>query len=656
MEKDLEKEKPDAKGKPGSDGRLFLTVLAFSLALTLLFNAISDINDSRRHTELDYSEFIKMVEDDKISKVEFRADRLIVTPNSEKLTADDKKLPDFAKEYSTGYVQDDELVKLLKEKNVEFYSPIQYNSPIVSFFVSWVLPILIMFLIFSLFTRFLGRMIGGAGGIGAIGKSNAKVYMQKETGVTFADVAGEEEAKESLVEIIDYLHNPEKYVKIGAKQPKGALLVGPPGTGKTLLAKAVAGEAGVTFMSLSGSDFEEMFVGVGASRVRELFKEANENAPCIVFIDELDAVGHKRDNTLGTNDQTLNQLLSEMDGFDSSKGVVILAATNRPEVLDKALLRPGRFDRRVIVEAPDLKGRIDILKVHAKDVAMDDDIDLEKIALATSGGTGADLANIINEGALRAVRMGREKVTQEDLMESVEVVIAGKEKKDRIMNDEEKRIVATHEVGHALAAAIEKNSQPVQKITIIPRTMGALGYTLQVPEEERYLMSKDEILSRIVTLLAGRSAEEVVFNKITTGASNDIEKASELARNMISIYGMSDTFDMMALASVENRYLDARKAYNVGSQTVAKLDAEILEVIRSCHQRAKQILKDNYDALIEISQYLYEKETITGDQFMEILKKYRPDEKTEEEKTEPENKDGENKDSENKSDENKDNQ
>ena len=469
---------------------------------------------------------------------------------------------------------------------------------------------------------FIMRFAVGKMGVGGMGKSNAKVYMEKETGVTFADVAGQDEAKESLNEIIDFLHNPEKYKKIGAKQPKGALLVGPPGTGKTLLARAVAGEANVTFMSLSGSDFEEMFVGVGASRVRELFKSAQENAPCIVFIDELDAVGQKRDNRFGSNDQTLNQLLSEMDGFDSSKGVVILGATNRPEVLDRALLRPGRFDRRIIVENPDLKGRIEVLKVHIKGVKQGPDIDLKKIALATSGASGADLANIVNEAALRAVRLGRSEILQEDLMESVEVVIAGKEKKDRIMSDKEKKIVSFHEVGHALAAALQKNAQPVQKITIIPRTMGSLGYTMQMPEEERYLMSKDEILAKIVVYLAGRSAEEIEFGSITTGASNDIEMATNLARNMISLYGMSDKFDMMALESVQNKYLSGDKVALVGESTIAELDREVLSIIRDCHKKAKDMLLENKEALEEIAMFLYERENITGEEFMEIFRKY----------------------------------
>ena len=542
-------------GKGNSDSKTFIKILIVSLGLTFLFNLVSTTMMMRSQSELNYSEFVNWVEENKVEKVEFRSDKLVVYPYADKLGENDKKLVAGNDKFYVGKISYDELVPILRKHNVEFYSPIQYNSPILSFFTSWILPILIMYLGFMFIMRFaVGKM-----GVGGMGKSNAKVYMEKETGVTFADVAGQDEAKESLNEIIDFLHNPEKYKKIGAKQPKGALLVGPPGTGKTLLARAVAGEANVTFMSLSGSDFEEMFVGVGASRVRELFKSAQENAPCIVFIDELDAVGQKRDNRFGSNDQTLNQLLSEMDGFDSSKGVVILGATNRPEVLDRALLRPGRFDRRIIVENPDLKGRIEVLKVHIKGVKQGTDIDLKKIALATSGASGADLANIVNEAALRAVRLGRSEILQEDLMESVEVVIAGKEKKDRIMSDKEKKIVSFHEVGHALAAALQKNAQPVQKITIIPRTMGSLGYTMQMPEEERYLMSKDEILAKIVVYLAGRSAEEIEFGSITTGASNDIEMATNLARNMISLYGMSDKFDMMALESVQNKYLSGDK-------------------------------------------------------------------------------------------------
>lgn len=609
-------------GKGNSDSKVFLRILIISLGLTFLFNLLMTSMALRTQSEINYSEFLDWVEEDKVEKVEFRSDRLVVYPYYDKLDDKYKAVPNDM--FYVGNVSYDELVPLLIEHDVDFYSPIQYNSPIISFFTSWVVPLLIMYLGFTLIMRFaVGKM-----GTGGMGKSNAKIYVEKGTGVTFADVAGQDEAKESLNEIIDFLHNPEKYRKIGAKQPKGALLVGPPGTGKTLLARAVAGEANVTFMSLSGSDFEEMFVGVGASRVRELFKTAQENAPCIVFIDELDAVGQKRDNRFGTNDQTLNQLLSEMDGFDSSKGVVILGATNRPEVLDKALLRPGRFDRRIIVENPDLNGRIAVLQVHIKNVKQGPDIDLKKIALATSGASGADLANIVNEAALRAVRLGRSEILQEDLMESVEVVIAGKEKKDRIMSDREKKIVAFHEVGHALAAALQKNAQPVQKITIIPRTMGSLGYTMQMPEEERYLMSKEEIIAKITVYLAGRSAEEIEFGSVTTGASNDIEMATKLARNMISLYGMSDKFDMMALESVQNQYLSGDKVAIVGEKTIAELDAEVLAVIKACHEEARKMLSENKEALEEIAMFLYERENISGEEFMEIFRKYNSGENT----------------------------
>ena len=488
--------------------------------------------------------------------------------------------------------------------------------------VSWVLPSILIYIVVTLLMRSIAKKMGGGGGPMSFGKNTAKIYAQKETGVTFADVAGQEEAKESLNEIVDFLHQPEKYNAIGAKLPKGALLVGPPGTGKTLLAKAVAGEANVPFYSLSGSDFVEMFVGVGASRVRDLFKQAVANAPCIVFIDEIDAIGKSRDNQMGGNDereQTLNQLLSEMDGFDSSKGVVILGATNRPEVLDKALLRPGRFDRRVIVEKPDLKGREDILKVHVKDVKLGDDVDLNAIALGTSGCAGADIANIVNEAALRAVRLGRDKVNQSDFMEAIEVIIAGKEKKDRILTEKEKKIVAYHEVGHALATALQKNTMPVQKITIVPRTMGSLGYTMQMPEEEKYLMSKEEMIEQITTLLAGRAAEEVIFNTVTTGASNDIERATAMARAMVAQYGMSDRFDMMGLESIQNKYLDGRNVRNCAEVTSAEVDSEVLKIITDCHKNAIDILKKNEGVLHKIAAFLIEKETITGKEFMEIL-------------------------------------
>lgn len=612
--------KQNGQGPPqNNDFKLFMRIIIISLIVTFVMHMLSTSMVSKMNQEIKYSDFIQMIKDGEVSEVEIESDRIIIYPKQQ------EGVPYLGNYYYTGYISDENLLPLLDEYDVDYYSPVQENSVFMLFIMEWVLPICLWGLLFMFLGRFLMKRMGGGGGIMGVGKSNAKIYMQKETGVTFADVAGQDEAKESLEEIIDFLHNPEKYAAIGAKQPRGALLVGPPGTGKTLLAKAVAGEANVTFMSLTGSDFVEMFVGVGASRVRDLFKQAQENAPCIVFIDEIDAIGKSRDNAIngGGNDereQTLNQLLSEMDGFDSSKAVVVLAATNRPEVLDKALLRPGRFDRRIIVEKPDLIGREKILQVHAAKVKLGKDVDFKKIALATSGAVGADLANMVNEAALRAVRMGRSEVLQEDLMEAVEVVIAGKEKKDRIMSEKEKRIVAFHEVGHALAAAKQKNTQPVQKITIVPRTMGALGYTMQMPEEEHYLMTKDEILSEIVVLLAGRSAEEVEFGLVTTGASNDIERASQLARSMISQYGMSDTFDMMALESVQNRYLDGRAVSNCGDITMAQLDQEVLSIIKTCHEKAVEIISSNKEALVKISEYLISKETITGEEFMDILK------------------------------------
>lgn len=613
---------------PGSNNfKIFTIILIASLGITFLMNMFAASTMSKKMNEIEYSTFLDYVEKGYVDKVEYKADRLEVTVNKKAFEElgisgrPDMALSDTAVLY-VGYINDESLIDYLREHGVEFSNPIDYSSPMVTFFAEWIFPLLTTVLLFFLLSRLLMRRMG----TGGLGKSAAKMYVQKATGVTFEDVAGQDEAKESLVEIIDFLHNPEKYQKIGAKQPKGALLVGPPGTGKTLLARAVAGEAKVAFMSISGSDFEEVFVGVGASRVRDLFKSAAQNAPCIVFIDELDAVGHKRDDSLNKNDQTLNQLLSEMDGFDSSKGVVILGATNRPEVLDKALLRPGRFDRRIIVETPDLKGREDVLKVHAKNVKMGDDVDLHQIALATSGAAGADLANMINEAALRAVRMGRDYVLQEDLLDAVEVVIAGKEKKNKILNEKEKRVVAFHEVGHALVSALQKNTQPVQKITIVPRTGGALGYTLQMPEEERSLMTKDEILAEITVFLAGRSAEELEFGQITTGASNDIEQATRLARSMISMYGMSERFDMMGLESIQNRYLDGRAVATCGEGTIAEMDKEVLSTIKSCHEKAKGILSQNRTALTKIAEYLIQKENITGEQFMEILKKVQEEE------------------------------
>jgi len=524
--------------------------------------------------------------------------------------------------YYTGRIGSDlELVQRLEDARVQFKAEVQdTSSSIVDFFLVYILPLLLCWVIIWFFYRMMSK---NGGGVMGVGKSNAKVYVEKETGVTFKDVAGQDEAKESMTELVDFLHNPGKYTQIGAKLPKGALLVGPPGTGKTLLAKAVAGEANVPFFSLSGSSFVEMFVGVGASRVRDLFKQAQQMAPCIIFIDEIDAIGKSRDSQVGggndEREQTLNQLLAEMDGFDSSKGLVVLAATNRPDVLDKALLRPGRFDRRIIVDKPDLKGRVEILKVHAKNVRMDETVDFDAIALATSGAVGSDLANMINEAAIMAVKAGRFAVSQNDLFEAVEVVIAGKEKKDRILGKEEKKIVASHEVGHALVAALQKHAEPVQKITIVPRTMGALGYVMQVPEEEKYLMSKKEMITDITTFCGGRAAEELCFESITSGASNDIEQATKLARAMVTQYGMSDKLGFVGLESVQNRYLDGRAVMNCSEETATEIDREVREIIAECYENAKKMLAENLDVLHEIADYLYEKETITGKQFMEIL-------------------------------------
>ncbi len=527
-------------------------------------------------------------------------------------------------DYYTGYVSDDTLSQRLEDAGVKFGSevPDTMSSLLFELFVTLILPIALLAILFS----FLMRRMTKGGGMMGIGKSNAKVYMEKETGVTFQDVAGQDEAKESLQEVVDFLHNPGKYSGIGARLPKGALLVGPPGTGKTLLAKAVAGEAKVPFFSLSGSAFVEMYVGVGASRVRDLFKQAQQMAPCIVFIDEIDAIGKTRDTMMGGNDereQTLNQLLAEMDGFDTNKGLLILAATNRPEVLDPALLRPGRFDRRIIVDKPDLKGRIDVLKVHAKDVRMDESVDLEAIALATSGAVGSDLANMINEAAINAVKNGRQVVTQKDLFEAVEVVLVGKEKKDRIMSEEERRIVSYHEVGHALVTALQKNTEPVQKITIVPRTMGALGYVMQTPEEEKFLNTKKELEAMIVVALGGRAAEEIVFDTVTTGAANDIEQATKIARAMITQYGMSDRFGLMGLESVQNRYLDGRLVLNCGDATAGEIDEEVMRMLKAAYEEAKSLLADNREALDKIAAFLIEKETITGKEFMKIFREVK---------------------------------
>lgn len=601
----------DKKKGPGLGGILLFILIAGLITyfgVTFLKSCVKNATS----TEISYTKFLEMVDKNEIEKIEYSQSRITILP---------KDSEGARVTYFTGYIYDEPTFEKIKEKGIEMKAVIESNgNSIMDFILMYVVPFILIYLVMSFAFR---RISGGSGGgVFGVGKSNAKVYMQKETGVTFKDVAGQEEAKESVKEIVDFLHNPAKYTAIGAKLPKGALLVGPPGTGKTLLAKAVAGEAGVPFFSLSGSDFVEMFVGVGASRVRDLFKQATQASPCIIFIDEVDAIGKSRDNRFGGNDereQTLNALLSEMDGFDSSKGVIILAATNRPEVLDKALLRPGRFDRRIIVDKPDLKGRVDTLKVHAKDVLMDDTVDLDAIALATAGAVGSDLANIINEAAINAVKNKRQAVTQNDLFESVEVVIAGKEKKDRILGPEEKKMVAYHEVGHALITAVMKNAEPVQKITIVPRTMGSLGYTMQVPEEEKYLQTRDELVTKIITLLGGRAAEEIVFNTATSGAANDIERATKLARTMVSQLGMSDEFGLMGLETVENQYLEGRSVANCSDKTLALVDTEVKAMLKEYYAKAKEILSTNREMLDKVAEYLIEKETITGAEFMQIV-------------------------------------
>lgn len=609
--------KNDKKNNGLNNKKALIYCLVAAVITLVLFTYMSDQVKESSRKEVTYNEFLTMLNKGEIKSVLMKADRIEIVPKTQ---TDTNNV--YSVTYYTGYVGDDQLSERLDKAGVTYNGEVvNTKNTLVDFFVVWILPFVAVYVVMW----FLFKMISknGGGMMGGVGKSNAKIYVEKQTGVTFKDVAGQEEAKESLTELVDFLHNPGKYTRIGAKLPKGALLVGPPGTGKTLLAKAVAGEAKVPFFSLSGSDFVEMFVGVGASRVRDLFKQAQQMAPCIIFIDEVDAIGKSRDSHYGgggndEREQTLNQLLSEMDGFDTSKGLVILAATNRPEVLDKALLRPGRFDRRIIVDKPDLKGRVDILKVHSKDVLMHDSVDLEAIALATSGAVGSDLANMINEAAILAVKQGRTVVTQDDLFESVEVVIAGKEKKDRILGKEEKKIVAYHEVGHALITALEKKSEPVQKITIVPRTMGSLGYVMQVPEEEKYLMSKDEILARIVTLYGGRAAEQLIFNSITTGASNDIEKATQLARAMVTQYGMTDKFGLMGLESIESKYLDGRPVLNCGDATAGEIDHEVMVILKECYQKAESLLADNKEVLDKIAAFLVEKETITGKEFMEI--------------------------------------
>jgi len=594
--------------KGPSRQNLVIMLLATVIALVVISYVMNYGSDSA--TRISYNEFVEMVEDGKVEEVDVRADRLEI------------HLKDSDGLRYTALTEDQTALaeRLLKE-NVTLNGYIADSSGmILSFLLSYVLPIVFLWVIMG----YIFRRAGGGGLMGSVGKSTAKEYVQKDTGVTFADVAGEDEAKESLVEVVDFLHNPGKYVKIGAKLPKGALLVGPPGTGKTLLAKAVAGEAHVPFFSLTGSDFIELYVGVGASRVRDLFKEANKNAPCIIFIDEIDAIGRSRDSRYGggneEREQTLNQLLSEMDGFEPAKGILVIGATNRPEILDKALLRPGRFDRRIIVDRPDLKGRIAILKVHAKDVKMDESVDLEEIALATSGAVGSDLANMINEAAINAVKNKRKYVNQQDLFEAVEQVLVGKEKKDRVMSKKERTIVSYHEVGHALISAVQKNSEPVQKITIVPRTMGALGYVMQVPEEEKYLNTKAELHDIIVGMLGGRAAEELKFETVTTGASNDIERATAIARNMVTQYGMSDKFGLMGLATVESQYLEGRAVLNCSDVTAAAVDEEVRKIMEECYKEAKAILSENMEAMDMIAEHLIREETITGKEFMRLYR------------------------------------
>lgn len=590
----------------------FSFVILVTLITTILVLALYQFQGQGSETEISYDKFLKYVDAGKVDKVEIDSDKLIITMKKE---SGDR----IAKKYYTGVVKDDHLSDKLYKAHVEYNAKIpDTTSAVMLQLLGTFLPVACLVALIIWTTK---RMSKGGGMMG-IGKSNAKMYVEKQTGVTFKDVAGQDEAKESLQEVVDFLHNPGKYTSVGAKLPKGALLVGPPGTGKTLLAKAVAGEAKVPFFSLSGSAFVEMYVGVGASRVRDLFKQAQQMAPCIIFIDEIDAIGKSRDNQMGSNDereQTLNQLLAEMDGFESNKGLVLLAATNRPEILDPALLRPGRFDRRIIVEKPDLKGRVEVLKVHSKDVRMDETVDLEEIALATSGAVGSDLANMINEAAINAVKHGRHAVSQADLFEAVEVVLVGKEKKDRIMSQEERRIVSYHEVGHALVSALQKDAEPVQKITIVPRTMGALGYVMQTPEEEKYLNTKKELEAMLVGMLAGRAAEEIVFDTVTTGASNDIEKATQVARAMITQYGMSEKFGLIGLESVQNRYLNGRPVSNCGAETESEIDKEVMKMLKEAYEQAKTLLQAHRETLDKIAAFLIEKETITGKEFMQIL-------------------------------------
>ena len=598
----------------------WILVVITTLITTFLVVGMLQLSQDVTTKEISYSEFLKMVDDGEIEKVVIESERYAITPKK----GEEQENPLLGKievTYYTGIMEDDALLARLEKADVDVTKKIPDTAS--ALFWNFMLTVILPFGLIFIFMSFMMKKMT-KGGMMGIGKSNAKMYVEKQTGVTFKDVAGQDEAKESLQEVVDFLHNPKKYTEIGAKLPKGALLVGPPGTGKTLLAKAVAGEARVPFFSVSGSEFVEMYVGVGASRVRDLFKQAQAMAPCIIFIDEIDAIGKSRDNALGSNDereQTLNQILSEMDGFSTDKGLLLLAATNRPEILDPALLRPGRFDRRIIVDKPDLRGRVDVLKVHSKNVKMDETVDLEAIALATSGAVGSDLANMINEAAINAVKHGRKVVSQSDLFEAVEVVLVGKEKKDRIMNNEERRIVSYHEVGHALVSALQKDAEPVQKITIVPRTMGALGYVMQTPEEEKFLNTKSELDAMLVGLLAGRAAEEIVFDTVTTGASNDIERATKLARAMVTQYGMSEKFGLMGLESIQHKYLDGRAVLNCGEETAGEIDKEVMKMLKSAYEEAKHLLTENREALDKIADFLIEKETITGKEFMDIFHK-----------------------------------
>lgn len=618
-------------------GALLLLVLSF---------AMLQMGRDTDEQKITYNEFLDMVDKGKVEKVVIESDKIVITPKDQQEAAKDSLSALFAgkTEYYTGLVNDDTLPKRLEEAGVQFEQKIPDSTSVL--LMSTLLNLVLPVGLFALLIWYMSRRMSKGGGVMGVGRSNAKMYVEKSTGVTFKDVAGQDEAKESLQEVVDFLHNPGKYTGIGAKLPKGALLVGPPGTGKTLLAKAVAGEAGVPFFSLSGSAFVEMYVGVGASRVRDLFKQAQQMAPCIIFIDEIDAIGKSRDSQLGGNDereQTLNQLLAEMDGFDTNKGLLLLAATNRPEILDPALLRPGRFDRRIIVDKPDLKGRVDVLKVHSKDVKMDETVNLEEIALATSGAVGSDLANMINEAAINAVKHGRSVVSQADLFEAVEVVLVGKEKKDRIMSQKERRIVSYHEVGHALVSALQKDAEPVQKITIVPRTMGALGYVMHTPEEEKFLNTKAELDAMLVGMLGGRAAEEIVFDTVTTGASNDIEQATRLARSMVTQYGMSEKFGLIGLESIQNRYLDGRAVMNCGEATAAEIDQEVMKILKESYAEAKRLLSEHRETMDQIAEFLIEKETITGKEFMKIYRKCEgipepePKEKEQEAPKEPEN-------------------